>query len=255
MKFINEKDLFLLEEVVRKNFSSKYKDSVLGIFWSVLHPLCMVIVLTIVFSTMLGRGIENYPVYLLSGRSVFTYFSITVSLSMSVMKFNKNVLKKTASPKYIFVLGTVISEFLNFFISFLLLIAVMIVTNAPLQLTMFLAFIPLTSLVMMVTGLSLFMSVITAYYSDVRYIWKVLSQMLLYASALFYSMDRIPEPYHQFLILNPVYWIIEQFRDFVVFGVMPNTMNIINSYLLSAIILVFGIIIFKKYESDLMMQF
>lgn len=255
MKFISETDLFLLEEVIRKNFSSKYKDSVLGILWSVLHPLCMVIVLTIIFSTMLGRGIENYPVYLLSGRSVFSYFTGTIGSSMGVIKSNKNILKKTSSPKYVFVLGTVISEFLNFIISFILLIAVMIVTSAPLHLTMLLAFVPLISLLMMVTGLSLFMSVISVYYSDVRYIWRVVSQMLLYSSALFYLMDRVPEPYHQYLILNPVYWIIEQFRDFVMFGVIPNPMNIVNSYLLSAIILVFGVIIFKKYENNLMMQF
>ena len=131
----------------------------------------------------------------------------------------------------------------------------MIVTNAPLHLTMFFVVIPLISLIMMVTGLGLFMSVVTVYYSDVRYIWGVISQILLYGSAIFYLMSRIPEPYHQYVILNPVYWIIEQFRDFVVFGIMPNTINIINSYILSSIILVFGIIIFKKYESDLMVQF
>ena len=78
MNLIKKQDFFLLEEVIRKNFSSKYKDSILGIFWSVLNPLLSVIVLTIVFSTLLGRGIENYPVYLLSGRCVFGYFAGTV---------------------------------------------------------------------------------------------------------------------------------------------------------------------------------
>lgn len=254
MKFIKEKDLFLLEEVVRKNFSSKYKDSVFGILWSVVNPLAMMFVIVLVFSTMLGRGIENYPVYLLSGRCVYGYFSSSIGASLRVIRSNKSILKKTASPKYIFVLGAVISEFLNFLIEFALLIVVMIVTNAPLQITSFLAFIPLIPLVMMVTGLGLFMAVASVYFSDVRYIWSVVSQMLFYSSAIFYLMDRIPEPFHQFAILSPIYWAIEQFRDFVVFGIMPNSMNILNFYLISAIILVFGIIIFKKYESSLMMQ-
>ena len=255
MKFINEKDLFLLEEVVRKNFSAKYKDSVLGILWSVVYPLSMTIVITVVFSTMLGRGIDNYPVYLLAGRCVFFYFVTTVGSTMNVIRSNKNILKKTASPKYIFVLGAVISEFLNSLITFMLLIVVMIVTNAPLHLTMFFAFIPVIPLIMMVTGFGFFMSVISVYYSDVRHMWRVISQLLLYSSALFYSMDKVPEPFHQYLILSPLYWLIEQFRDFVVYGIIPNSVNIINSYLISAIILVLGIIIFKKYEGNLLMQF
>lgn len=254
--FINEKHLFLLEEVVRKNFSSKYKDSYLGILWSVLNPLLMVLVLTAVFSTILGRGIENYPVYLLSGRCIFSFFMGTVGSSMNVLKSNRNILKKTASPKYIFVLGNIISEFLNFIISFGLLIVVMIVTQATFHFsTMIFFFIPVICITIMIIGGSLAMSIVTVYYTDVKHLWGVFSQIMLYTCAIFYQMDAIPEPYHKYLILNPLYWAIEQFRDLMVFGVMPDALNMLNLFIIALMILTIGAIIFIKYEDNVTLRF
>ena len=250
MKLINKKDIFLLSELVRKNFSSQYKDSVLGILWSVLHPLLMVVTLTIIFSTMLGRGIENYPVYLISGRTIFRYFSGTVGASMTVIKGNKHILTTNPAPKHIFVSG-----FVDFIISFMLIILIMIITNAPFHFeTMPLAIIPVISLLIGVTGMSLIVSVVAVYYTDIKHLWGVIVQVLVYSSAIFYPMDSIPEPYHQFLILNPLFWLIDQFRDFFVYGRIHDPLNIINSIILSIIILVAGIIVFKKYENNLMMR-
>lgn len=255
MNLIKKQDFFLLEEVIRKNFSSKYKDSILGIFWSVLNPLLSVIVLTIVFSTLLGRGIENYPVYLLSGRCVFGYFAGTVGASMNIIKSNQNILKRTSAPKYVFVIGNIISEFLNFIISFILLILIMIVTNAPFHPSfMILSIIPIISLLILVTGSSLIMSILATYYTDIKHLWSIITQLLLYASAIFYSMDSIPEPYHQYLILNPIFWAINQFRSFMIFGTFPDMLNMINLFLLSLMILILGIIIFEKYENKVIMQ-
>ena len=256
MNFINEKDIFLLEEVVRRNFSSKYKDSYLGIVWSVLNPLLMVITLTIVFSTILGKGIENYPVYLLSGRCIYSFIMGTIGSSLYVLKSNSNILKRTALPKHIFVIGGIISEFLNFIISFILLIIIMLVTQATFHIsTMIFVFIPLLSATIMITGCSLILSIAAVYYTDIKHLWSIFSQMMLYTCAIFYKMDAIPEPFHQYLILNPIYWLIEQFRDFMIFGIIPNYLNVINSYLFSSIVLIIGIIIFFKYEDKVTLKF
>ena len=231
------------------HFLSKYKGSVLGILWSVLKPLLTMIVLTIIFSTIFHGAIENYPVYLLSGRCVFDYFTSANSLSMMAIRGNANILKRTAAPKYIFVLGGIASEFINFCITFILLIGVMIVTHAPFHFeTMFLSVIPIISLIIMITGMGLIFSILCSYYSDIQYIWGVISMIIMYASAIFYPIDIIPEVFRQYIILNPVFWIIDQFRDFMVYGTMHDPLNVINSLLLSCIIFVFGIIVFKKYE-------
>jgi len=107
----------------------------------------------------------------------------------------------------------------------------------------------------MIIGLGLMLSIICVYYTDVQHLWGVLSVMIMYSSALFYPMDIIPEPFHQYMILNPLYWIVDQFRSFIYVGAIPDVLNMVNSLLLSVIILIFGIIIFKKYEKKVSMRF
>ena len=93
MSIINKNELFLLEEIVKKNFAAKYKDSVLGIFWSILKPLLIMIILTIIFSNLFGGSIENYPVYFLSGKVIFDFFTASTNVCMRSLKGNKNILK------------------------------------------------------------------------------------------------------------------------------------------------------------------
>lgn len=255
MRFIKKNDLFLLGEIVKKNFSSKYKDSVLGIFWTILSPLLMMALFTIIFSTIFGRSIEYYPVYFLSGWCLYMFFNAAIANTMDSLRGNKNILQRTPAPKYIFVLGAVISEFLNYMIMMILLVAIIIITHAPLHwLTIPFAIIPIAALFIMLIGLGLMLSVACVYYTDIRHLWSVLSLMFMYASAIFYPMEIIPEPFHSYMILNPLYWVVNQFRCFVYSGTLPQVSFVLNLVLLSLIILIFGIIIFKKYESKVAMR-
>ena len=256
MSLKNDNALFLLEEIVKKNFAAKYKGSVLGIFWSILKPLLIMILLTIIFSHLFGGRIENYPVYLLSGKCIFDFFTSATNIAMRSLKGNINILKRTAAPKFVFTLGAIISEFINFIITLIILVGVMIVTKASFHLvTSIIAILPIISLIMMITGTGLILAVLCVYFSDIQHLWGVITYMLMYASAIFYPMDIIPEPYHQYMILNPVFWVIDQFRHLVVWGTMPDIMNMVNLVLLSAIIFVLGVIIFKKYEKKLTLKF
>lgn len=256
MKIFKNNELFLLQEVVKRNFTSKYKDSVLGILWSVIQPLLIMILLTIIFSSLFGRHIQNFPVYLLSGRVIFAFFNASTGLSKTAIIGNKNILQKIAVPKYIFVLGGIISEFITFLISVVILVGVMIVTNASFYfITMPFAIMPIICLIMMTIGVGLLLSIVCVYYTDIQHLWSVVTLMLMYASAIFYPMDIIPEPYHTYMVLNPFYWIIDQFRDLFVYGVFPDLLNVVNLFLLSLIILIFGIVVFKKYEKRVVMKF
>ena len=256
MNLINKNELFLLEEIVKRNFSSKYKDSTIGIFWSVLKPLLIMAVFTIIFSTLFGRNIRNFPVYFLTAKCIFDFFNGAVGMSLNSIKGNKRILQRTAAPKYIFVLGTIISEFLNFLISLALLVGVMIVTKQPFYFSIMpLAVIPITSILMMVTGLGLMLAIFCVYYTDIQHLWGVVSLILMYSSAIFYPMRIVPQPYYYYMNLNPLYWIIDQFRRIIYIGVIPNKLNMINSILLSSIILVLGVIIYKKFEKKVAMKF
>ena len=162
----------------------------------------------------------------------------------------------TDAPKHIFVLGSVISEFINFLITLLLLVGVMIATNATFYFhTIPLIIIPIKSLIMMVCGISFVVSILACYYSDIIHLWGVVSLLILYSSAVFYPMDILEEPFHSYAILNPVFWIIDQFRDYIYLGTMHSLSNTINSLLLSSIILVFGIIVFQNYKDKVSKRF
>ena len=256
MSLINNNELFLLEEIVKKNFSSKYKGSVLGLFWTILSPLLMMTLFTIVFSTIFSRNIDNYAIYFLCGWCLFQFFNSAISSSMNSLKGNKNILQKTPAPKHIFVLGAILSEFLNYLIMLILLIVVMIVTHSSFHLPiLFFSLIPVFLLFLMITGLGLILSVVCVYYTDVLHLWSVVSMFLMYASAIFYPMEIIPQPYRQVLMLNPIYCFIDQFRCFVYQGVFPQSISVIYSLLLSLIVLLLGIIVFKKYEDKVAMKF
>ena len=256
MNKIKKNELFLLEEIIKKNFAVKYKNSFLGILWSVVQPLLMMILITIIFSAIFTRSIENFPVYFLSGKCIYDFFHASTHLTMISIKGNKNILKRTAAPKHIFVLGGVASEFLNFIISLIILIFVMIVTHAQFHfLTMPLSILPIISLLLMLTGIGLILSIMCVYFTDIQHLWTVLTLMIMYASALFYPMDIIPEPFYDFMVLNPLYWVINQFREFFLWGMIPEPINMLNLFLLSSIILVIGLIVFKKYEKRVTMKF
>ena len=256
MNVLQKNNVFLLEEIIKKNFASKYKGSVLGILWSILKPLLIMILLTIIFSTLFGSSINNYPVYFLSGKCIFDFFNQATTTSLNMLKGNQNILKKTATPKHIFIIGGIISELINFIITLIILIGVMIITKATFHFeTIFLSILPICSLIMMITGIGLILSILCVYYTDIQHLWGVITMMIMYASALFYPMDIIPEPYHSYMILNPLFWIINQFRNFVIWGTWPNLMTLTNTILLSAIILVFGIIVFEKYEKKVTLKF
>lgn len=256
MNLINKNELFLLDEIVKRNFSSKYKDSVLGIFWSILRPLLIMAVFTIIFSTLFGRNIQNYPVFFLTARCIFDFFNGAINMSLNSIKGNKRILQRTGAPKYIFVLGAILSEFLNFLISLVLLIGVMLVTHATFYFSIMpLAIIPILSTLIMVTGLGLMLSIICVYYTDIQHLWGVVSLLLMYSSAIFYPMRIVPQPYYSYMILNPLYWVIDQFRRIIYIGVIPDTLYMVNSILMSTMILVIGIIIYKKYEKRVSMKF
>lgn len=256
MILIKKNEMFLLGVIVKRNFASKYKESYLGILWTVLNPLLMMALFTIMFSTLFRKSIGNFALYFFCGWCVFMFFNNAVSASMNSLKGNKTILQRTPAPKHIFILGSILSEFLNFLIMLVLLVVIMVITHAPFYWSTFpLVFIPIFSLVLMLIGLGFMLSIVCVYYTDVQHLWMSVSLMLMYASGIFYPIDIIPEPFHSILILSPIYWIIDQFRCLVYLGMIPQGIYMFNSVLVSLIIFVFGFIIFKKYKNEVSMLF
>ena len=250
----NTSEHFLLKQLIKKNFTAKYKDSILGILWSFINPLLTMLLLTAIFSTIFSGNIKNYPVYFLAGRCLFDFYSAATKTAMNSIKGNSGILKRIFVPRYIFAFGGICSEFVNFLISLIILIAVMYLTGLHLTLISFAVIIPIVILFVMTAGIGLILSIMCTYFRDIEYLYNIFIMLLMYASALFYPVDIIPESFRQYLYLNPVFLLIDQFRDIIMYNTLPNITNIIGTSLFAFIMLIIGILIFKKYQKKITLE-
>ncbi len=250
---ISEKK-FLLKQLVKRDLTSKYKDSVLGIAWSFLNPLLIMIVFTAIFSMIFGRQIENYPVYFLSGRVIYDFYKSATTGAMKSIKGNASLLKKIYVPKYMFTVSKVIYEFINFLISIIILVGVMVVTGAQLHLTSVFAIIPLIFLLILIFGVGLILAVCNTYFTDVGHLYSVFALILMYASALFYPMEIVPVTVQKIFTLNPVYCAITAFRQCVVYGTLPDFYLVAYLAVFGLTTLGIGIILFNMYDKDLALE-
>ncbi len=245
---------FLLKQLVKRDLTSKYKDSVLGIAWSFLNPLLIMIVFTAIFSMLFGRQIENYPVYFLSGRIIFDFYKSATQGAMKSIKGNASILTKIYVPKYMFLVSKICYEFINFLISFIILFLVMVATGAPFHATAIFAFIPLALLLVLIFGVGLILSVCNTYFTDIGHLYQVFTLILMYASSLFYPMEIVPVTVQKIFTLNPVYCAITAFRECVVYGVMPTASILYYLAIFGLTTLGIGIILFRMFSSELVLK-
>ena len=245
---------FLLKELVKRDLTSKYKDSVLGILWSFFNPLLIMLVFTAIFSMLFGRSIENYPVYFLSGRIIFDFYNAGTKGAMRSIKRNQNLIKKIYVPKYMFSVSTICYEFINFLISFVILFGVMIITGASFHWTIIVSIVPMFFLLCLVFGVGLILAVCNTYFTDVGHLYNVFTLLLMYSSALFYPMEIVPPLVQRIFTLNPVYSAISCFRECISYGILPNASTLLYLAAFSLTTLGIGIVLFKIYEKRLVLE-
>ena len=242
---------FLLQNLIQRDIKVKYRRSTLGILWSVLNPLMMMCVLTLVFSYFFRFEIENYPVYILSGQLLFTYFTDSTSMAMESVIGYAPLIKKVYVPKYIFPLEKSCFGFINMCFSLIALIIVMFITGAPFHPTFFLAIYPMITLFVFCLGVGLFLSSSAIFFRDIIHLWSVFTTALMYASAVFYPVSILDNTPMQFIInLNPLYWYIDAFRQVVLDGQMFSFNHIFICALCAVIAMIVGCYTFKKGQDS-----
>ena len=120
--FVNYR--FLLSELVKKGIKLKYRRSYLGIIWSLLEPLCTMIVLTVVFGTILGNRTKEFSVYILCGRLLFSFYSTATKAALTSIRKNASMIKKVYVPKYLYTLSSILYNYIIFLISLIVLVVV-----------------------------------------------------------------------------------------------------------------------------------
>lgn len=215
-------DWFILSSLVSKDFKLKYRRSVLGVAWSVLNPLLMMCVLSIVFSFMFRYSIENYPMYLILGTILFNFMSGATSQGMTSIIGSASLIKKIRINKIVFPLEKVVFELVNFVVSLVAVVIVMAWFRIPptpdlLLLPVLMIYTSLFSM-----GLSLLLSALAVFFRDVIHLWSVIITAWTYATPIFYPMELLPAELQTVMGFNPMYHYITYFRDIAMYGNTPG---------------------------------
>ncbi len=241
---------YLFRFMVKTELRIKYKDSVLGIIWSLLNPLLQMIVLTIIFSQLFERSIPNFPLYIVTGRLIFDFFSNSTNSAMSSLSRSGGIIKKMAFPKFFIPLSKVTAIFITLLISLIDLVIVILVTGHPVTFNLLYGFIYLFLLYVFSCGFSLLLSSLVVFFRDIEHLYSIFLMILMYFSAIFYPVDIIPEQFRLLLIGNPIYYFIAGFRDCVYLGVSINFENLLFCAVYALLFIILGFYTFKKKENE-----
>ena len=213
---------FLISQLVIRDFKSKYKRSILGVFWSFLNPLLTMSVQFLVFSTFFKADTQIYPVYLLSGVVCFSFFNECTTMCLTSISGNARLITKVYIPKYIFPLARTISSSINLGISLVPLLLASLILGVNIRPQAILFFYFLACLIIFSLGVGLFLSALMVFFRDIQFLWTVMTQIWMYATPIFYPAEIIPEKYKFVVRFNPLYHFIGNCRTCLINGVSPE---------------------------------
>lgn len=246
---------FLLWELVKKDIKLKYRKSYLGILWTLIEPLLTMIVLTIVFGTLFGNTDKQFPVYVLTGRLMYSFFSTSTKAAMKSIRSNSSMIKKVYVPKYIYPLSSTLSSYVTFLISLIVLVGVSIVLRVkPTKYTL-LAVVPLLLVLIMSYGVGMLLATMAVFFRDLEYLWNVALMMIMYTCAIFYPTDRLVHTGFSWILeINPLYSVIVNFRNCVIYGRPLDERALLLSTGFSFAILAIGLIAFYKKQDKFILS-
>ena len=212
----------LVFQLVRRDIVARYKRSVLGIAWTMLQPLGMMVVLTLVFSQLFGR-VEGYPAYLLSGLIAWTFFAQTTTATIHQSVWGGALMQRIYIPHTAFSVSAIGTGVVNLFLSLVPLLLIMLIIQRPVTWAVLFLPIPIILLTAFSLGVGLLLSSIAIRFPDVSEMYQILIQAWMYLTPIMYPSDILPDAYRTLLLyFNPMYYLILMFRVPIYDGVLPS---------------------------------
>jgi lipopolysaccharide transport system permease protein len=238
----------LLVELVLSELRLRYRRSVLGFLWTLLNPLLMMLVLTLVFSTVMRFAVKDYAILLFCGLLPWIFFSQSVNLSLMSIVGKGPLLKKVYMPKVVIPLSAVIATFVNFSLSLVPLSLILLALGHRVGVSV--AFVPVAMFMLaaFTAGVSLLFACLNVFFRDFTHMTEVVLQAWFYASPVIYTIDMIPEAYRPAFAWNPVVYLVECFRAPIFAGQLPAANTIALAAGSSVAALVLGLFVFSRYE-------
>lgn len=239
----------LLYELVHRDLTVRYKRSVLGFLWTMLHPLLLMLIFVVVFSAMFRGGLPHYETYFLSAYIAWNFFAQTTMNAMASVAWNGLLMKRVRVPQSIFTLSTVVSGLVNVGLSLLVLFTIMLVVGAPLRATLW--FLPVSLLIVGIFsfGAALALTAVSIFFGDVREMMQAAMPALMYLTPIIYPIEIVPERYRWLIKLNPLVYIVEIVRDPIYYGIIPSRDTLLVATVVSLGSLASGWMIFRHSAS------
>lgn len=242
---------------VKRDFQSKYRNSLLGAAWTILNPLAMIVVYTVIFSQIMRAklpGIDNsfgYSIYLCAGSLTWGLFAEISTRSQNMFLDNANLLKKISFPRLCLPVTVVANGILNFAIVFgLFTIFLIISDNFPGW--SYLAMIPLLALlVAFAVGLGMVLGVLNVFFRDVGQFFSIAITFWFWLTPIVYPFSILPERVRLFMNLNPMAALIEAVQNVLVKGAWPHWMNLIYPLILTISFCLLGLHLFRRHAGEM----
>ena len=243
---------FLMRQLISRDFKVKYKRSVLGVVWSLLYPVLMMLVMAVVFSKMFRFSVPgvNYFVYFEVGFIMFNYFSEATNNGMTSVVYNFNLLTKVYIPKYIFPLSKCLFCGINFLLTLIPLFFVIVFTGTIQDISWYYLLLPVIFFFgfLFTVGVSFALSTVSVFFRDMFYIYGIILTIWNYATPVFYDISIIPATLQTIFKFNPLYSYINSAREIILFGRCPATLDLIFVVLYGILAVIIGAIIFKRHQ-------
>lgn len=240
----------LIVHMVKRNVTSRYKRSILGITWTLLDPLLTMIVMAIVYNALFRNSIEDFPVFLLAGLMVWNYFSQSSAHAMTEMMYSGSLLSRIYMPKSVFGVSATGTGLVNFLIALFPLFAFSILFGRPISPALFFLPIALLIITMFTLGVGLVMSSFAVFFADMLNIYNFILRLGMFLSGIFYYVDRLPPELQIVVRIMPTYHMIRLIRDPVYEGILPRWEIISYASIWALIMLLFGFWIFTRYSDE-----
>ncbi len=237
---------FMFEELVKRDFKKKYKRTVLGMGWSVLSPLLQLLVMRLVFTQFFGNHVEHYTTYLFCGNLIYSYFRESTNGGMSSLMSNASIFTKINVPKYLFLLSKNISSLINFGLTLCVFFIFALLDGVTFGFHFLALLYPSLCLVVFNIGVGMILSAMFVFFRDTSYLYDVFTLLLMYLSAIFYTVDRYSPSIQRLFLLNPVYCYIKYFRVIVLDGHLPSLPFHLICAAYALLMLGLGALIYKK---------
>lgn len=254
MRYLSVRNRAILGELVRADFKVRYQNSILGYAWSVLRPLFLFATLYVIFVYVfpLGKSIEHFPVYLLTGIILWNFFVESTTMGLTSVVSRGDLIRKINLPKYLLVIASELSALINLFFGLLVLIIFALCNGIIPSLSWLLMFPIIFELFVLSLGISFLLSSLYVKFRDISYIWEVFIQIGFYASMIIFPISSVTASLQKWFFINPITQIVQDARWAIATKTSITIWNTVDfvrlliPFLIISIVAIIGGIVFKS---------